>query len=433
MRSTARFYERVRQDERVFTCPAPPPPLRPAQDRPRYEMTIRIAPGLARVDGDLTVRFTPNQATDRIVFRLWPNGPRQRAEGASLLVPSGGVEIDGKDIAAEEPDPTTLVISHGIRARQTVVVRLRWVLRVPRGTRDRIAVSHHALRLGSFFPLLAWDDRRGWITDPPTRVLAETSTSPSADFDVHIDVPRGVQAVASGTRVGGNEWRASAVRDVAVAVARFSYVRRALRLPQPVAVQVAAVGALVRPQAIAQWATQALRHYSRTYGGYRWRTFTLVALPDLVDEGIEYPTLVFVGRGDIERYVVHHETAHQWFYSLVGDDQARDPWLDEALATWSQARLDGTVVAQRLHRTPHHVGAPMTYWAGRGGEYYSEVYRGGLSALSALGSPPKVDCALKFYAARDAFRIAQPGDLLDELNRFIPGAEGRLRVFGIHR
>ena len=58
---------------------------------------------------------------------------------------------------------------------------------------------------------------------------------------------------------------------------------------------------------------------------------------------------------------------------------------------------------------------------------------GAPSALSALGSPVKVDCALRFYAARDAFGIAQPGDLLDELDRFIPGAESRLRAFGIHR
>ena len=55
--------------------------------------------------------------------------------------------------------------------------------------------------------------------------------------------------------------------------------------------------------------------------------------------GIEYPTLSFVGSGDFMRLVVDHETAHQWFYALVGNDQARDPWLDETLATWAQTRL----------------------------------------------------------------------------------------------
>jgi hypothetical protein len=200
-----------------------------------------------------------------------------------------------------------------------------------------------------------------------------------------------------------------------------------------VTVRVAASGASVQRQNVMRWAIEALRHYSQTYGRYRWRTFTLVAQSDLVNEGIEYPTLAFVGRGSIEKYVVHHETAHQWFYSLVGNDQALDPWLDEALATWSQADMDKTFAFQRLKRPTLHVGAPMTFWEGKGRRYYREVYGGGLTALLSLGSPPKVDCALKLYVARDAYRIAQPADLLDALNRVIPGAERRLRAFGIHR
>jgi len=31
-----------------------------------------------------------------------------------------------------------------------------------------------------------------------------------------------------------------------------------------------------------------------------------------------------------------HEVSHQWFYSLVGNDQAKEPWLDEALATYHE-------------------------------------------------------------------------------------------------
>jgi len=29
-----------------------------------------------------------------------------------------------------------------------------------------------------------------------------------------------------------------------------------------------------------------------------------------------------------------HEMAHQWFYNIVGNDQTREPWLDEALAQY---------------------------------------------------------------------------------------------------
>jgi len=31
-----------------------------------------------------------------------------------------------------------------------------------------------------------------------------------------------------------------------------------------------------------------------------------------------------------------HETAHQWWFASVGNNQALEPWLDEALATYSE-------------------------------------------------------------------------------------------------
>jgi aminopeptidase N len=35
-------------------------------------------------------------------------------------------------------------------------------------------------------------------------------------------------------------------------------------------------------------------------------------------------------------YLAAHETAHQWWFEQVADDQALQPWLDEALATYSE-------------------------------------------------------------------------------------------------
>ncbi|MGL5751583.1 MAG: M1 family aminopeptidase, partial [Paraclostridium sp.] len=34
-------------------------------------------------------------------------------------------------------------------------------------------------------------------------------------------------------------------------------------------------------------------------------------------------------------YVIAHETAHQWWYSAIGNDEISEPWLDEALTEYS--------------------------------------------------------------------------------------------------
>jgi aminopeptidase N len=63
-------------------------------------------------------------------------------------------------------------------------------------------------------------------------------------------------------------------------------------------------------------------------------------------DGMEYDGLYFLGReyfaaydGTPQNYLTAlaaHETAHQWWYGLVGNDQALEPWLDEALCTYSE-------------------------------------------------------------------------------------------------
>jgi aminopeptidase N len=63
-------------------------------------------------------------------------------------------------------------------------------------------------------------------------------------------------------------------------------------------------------------------------------------------DGMEEDGLYFLGSeyfsaytGDPASYLVAlsaHETAHQWWFAMVGNDQAHAPWLDEALSTYSE-------------------------------------------------------------------------------------------------
>jgi hypothetical protein len=89
---------------------------------------------------------------------------------------------------------------------------------------------------------------------------------------------------------------------------------------------------------------EAVRLYNRLFGPYPHKALTLVEA-DFLD-GMEYDGLYFLSRGFYNLYdgspqgylttIAVHETAHQWWYGLVGNDQAYEPWLDEALCTYSE-------------------------------------------------------------------------------------------------
>jgi len=61
----------------------------------------------------------------------------------------------------------------------------------------------------------------------------------------------------------------------------------------------------------------------------------------IVGGGMEYPGLVMLDEqqyahsGEYLEFLVAHEVAHQWWYSVVGNDQVNVPWLDESLTNFS--------------------------------------------------------------------------------------------------
>ncbi len=89
---------------------------------------------------------------------------------------------------------------------------------------------------------------------------------------------------------------------------------------------------------------EALQLYSQKYGPYPHKTLSLV-MGDFND-GMEFSAFFYLSRdfyglydGTPKNYLIFvaaHETAHQWWFEQVGNDQAQQPWLDESLATYSE-------------------------------------------------------------------------------------------------
>jgi hypothetical protein len=414
-------------------CPAVPAQSEPDSDRPVYRLSLDVDLEAGAVEGRLIVLFVPDLDTDRLVFRLWPNGPRPSAAGAHLA--TGQVTVDGAERPSELTDPTTLVVPlpGGLSAGSRVEVAMPWRLTLPGPANDRIAREGDAVRLGSFYPILPWEPGAGWALDPPTTAFAEAGTSPTADYTMVVTAPEGLDVMASGTEVDG-VWTATAVRDVAVSVGRFHLLEGVALAPNPVQVTVGVhEGTGEDPRPYLDRTIAALEDFAARFGPYPWATHALAITPGLRG-GIEYPGLVLQGPGTLAR-TTSHEVGHLWFYGLVGNNQGRDPWLDEGLASWAEARFENTLgqfVARDIPGAAQgRAGEPMTFWEGRQADYYRGVYVQGAQALAALGEPDLVDCALRHYVAANAFGIARPADVATALGQVFDRPERTLAVYGL--
>jgi hypothetical protein len=104
-----------------------------------------------------------------------------------------------------------------------------------------------------------------------------------------------------------------------------------------------------RHAASGEWvldvAENALKLYNEQFGAYPHQTLTIVET-DMFD-GMEYDGLYFLSQGyydghksgaqqDYLTALSAHEIAHQWWFAQVGNNQALEPWLDEALSTYTE-------------------------------------------------------------------------------------------------
>jgi len=97
-------------------------------------------------------------------------------------------------------------------------------------------------------------------------------------------------------------------------------------------------------EATLRTTAEALELFNRLYAPYQRQLLSVVEA-DFLD-GMEYDGLYFLSNGFYNLYlgrpdeyliaIAAHETAHQWFYARVGNDQAIEPWLDEALCTYQE-------------------------------------------------------------------------------------------------
>lgn len=391
-------------------------------------LSFDLAADHARVAGRERVVFTPDQPVRELVFRLWPNGPEGGRTGAELRVARASVLGSSRfQVAAAggRPDtPGTLLtvpLPGTVPAGEAVTADLEFTLTLPPARSDRLGHTATTAWWASSHPLLAWQRGRGWVREPAVPLAGETAVSEAARLDLTVTAPAADTVLTTGAADapvadgGRRRWHstASAVRDVSVAVAPFRLATgRAGGVPVTVGM---APEVAQPPQEVLAEATRAVAALAARFGPYPFEALTMAAVPGVGGSGIEYPGVILLGDTPSYRIVVTHEVAHQWFYGLVGDDQGRDPWLDEAFATYAEAlvnRDQATYLPMLSVRDA--VGLPMSAFGVDVARYVLAVYGKGAAALLTArqrAGPAAFDAALRCYLARNAWRVAAPEDV----------------------
>ncbi len=442
----------------------------PTESALRSEALLAAAEGLDEIEitavmdaegRSLSVRQTltlvnrTGQKQDAAELRTWPNAFQSMdtspcaAEDAlsDQYYPSGfssgalvmaRAEVSGESVLYRYTDDAKTVLKvpvpGGWQDGAEVRIELTYTLHLPQMA-YRFGVQDGIWALGNAFAIPAvWED--GAFRTDAYASVGDPFVSDCANYHVAVTVPKGYVCAGSANPVveNGTTYRfdAPAVRDFALVISNRFHTAQG---EQNGVLVTAYAESASQARELLKYGKKALKTYSDAFGAYPYPSYTLaqVAMPH---GGMEYPGLSMIsadllaqGGRELE-YAVAHETAHQWWYAVVGSDGWNQPWQDEAMAEYSlliyaekhygageRSDLEQSRMESALRVTvPQGVtpGAPLDYFASMS-QYKLVVYDRGAACLCALDRTVPLDSFLRDYYRNYAFSRASRADFEKQL------------------
>lgn len=378
-----------------------------------------------------------------------------------------GVEQLAKLQRPHGPDDETVIelpLDQPLGPGQTIDVRFRFTAQLP----EAFARTGYK---GEFHMVAQWFPKIGVRTGPegaerwdcaPHQANAEFFAD-FGTYDVTLTVPSTFAVAATGVLTSATDapggtrvlvYRAEDVHDFAWMADPYMREIKGIATVEDGVVQ---VSVWHRPEQAAfarrhlHAGIGAIEAFSRHYVPYPWSQLTIIDPPveaAMAAGGMEYQTLVTTA-GDtvfarpgiyVPEYITVHEIGHNWFQGMLASNEAQEPWLDEGINEWADARVLRELYGPRtsavnafgfqaehtalriaigndLHALPTPIAAPASAFADPNA-YAEAVYDGTLRTLTTLeryvGST-KFAAAMRSYARTFAFRHPTERDFITAL------------------
>jgi len=323
-----------------------------------YDLALTILEDRHSFQGRAEVTLWNNEENvlGSLFFRLLPNGDASYGDGA-LTVTQTWVDQQPVNSALSLNDSVLQVfLPNDLKPGKSIRVDFEFQGQVPIDFGADQApfaygifnYSEDVLALSGWYPILSVYDADGWHLDPVSPI-GDSVFSEIALYKVHLTLPKDLILAATGVEISRRwdgaqiqyELVSGPVRDFfLIASSRFRLTSQEIDGTRVNSY------ALQRDEAGSErgltTAAQALRIYNQHFGIYPYRELDIVEAPLHNALGVEYPTIVLIGESLFKNFsdpnfvvTIAHEVAHQWWYGVVGNDVFAEPWLDEALATYS--------------------------------------------------------------------------------------------------
>ena len=274
------------------------------------------------------------------VDKAYPNGRSY----CDFVVSSLVVENEEKQVyfGGEDEDILEISLNKGLYPDDDILIKIKYSMTLP-NINHRFGYGDSTYNIANFYPIMCVYEN-GWCKesynsngDPFYSDLANYNVEFIANKNMKMATSGDFVSIKSNNNTNTYKVKARAIRDYACVLSdKFEVIESKagdVKIKYYYYDDINAEDNL-------QTGVDAINTFSRLFGQYPYSTFSIVKT-NFIHGGMEYPNLVYISDAvsDLADYknVIIHETAHQWWYGLVGSNAFRHGWLDEGLTDFSTA------------------------------------------------------------------------------------------------
>ena len=327
----------------ITILPGPSPVFVPS----KYTLSVNLDYAGHVLSTDETISYTNStgDSLHNLVLAVEPNLWKECFSPGNITV--NGQTASGFTLNGDRLD---IPLSEALAPGGTLELFLHYDLNLPAADVYHVfGYNDYQTNLVDWYPFIVpYISGQGWLLHPPANVGEHLAYDvESFDMTLHLTDPNLHAIIAASapaeTITFGWRYPLENVRSFAFSVSA-GYKTASTKVNGVTVKSYFFNGESAQGQAVLNEVAKALTTFTTLFGPDPYPSLSIVESPFY--DGMEYDGLFFLSRdyylaenGTVLNNLIDiavHETAHQWWFGSVGNDQALEPWLDEALATYSE-------------------------------------------------------------------------------------------------
>jgi aminopeptidase N len=369
-------------------------------NRTAYEMKLKLDTNNKNIEASEKVSLRNNNKVNlnELVFHLYADSynlaetrpsiggtPQKLTKEEIGDIKINSVKFNNEDIKFTEDNQVLKIpLKSEFKPGEEMELEIAFTLKIPKSN-DRLGYYNEQYSITNWYPILSvFDESTLKWDENPFHPVGESNYSECSDYKLEIAVPKGMVVATTGIKTveTGEDLEDKLVFEAENSRDFMFFMSKDYKVVSKEVDGVKVNSYYLKEESTAKrmlnLAGEALRFYNTTFGKYPYSEYDVVE-SYLQGGAMEYPSITQMGaypklsedykESNITFFdeAVVHETGHQWWYSTVGNNEFKEPVLDESFTSYSTAlffeNLYGEYSANGVKgaflRSPFKISSPI--------------------------------------------------------------------------